>query len=264
MDELHLYARMIGFLGGVPSLVGTGIGWVLQRWPTKMTQDFASVTLGVFSALSLAAFVELFTSLRKGVEDRSRVEKLHSSGISRSVAAFNADRAPDLRDKRDMQVYFKRIAHLRSRHKVHVSCWAFLSAMLAVSIGLLLQWSSLDEPKGDSWDRYLPNACKVLYLLSVLYFVAVSAMRINLERRISRWEQRAKLAAYFQVPDTESVFDLEKRWRDQMEAGPARPEVRADPETPTRSPETPGRRSRARTARRSPLPDDSPTQNPEP
>lgn len=294
VDGIKLLTEIFAAVGMITTVAASGIAWVFGHWATKMTQEFAAAALGVFSALLVAAFVELFISLRKSAEDKSRIEKLHASALSRSIAAFNFRRTSDPYDRLNVREYFSRSASLRSRHKLHVLLWAALSAMLVVLIGLLLQWSSLDSPTGGAWNRYLPGAAKVVYVLSIIYFVTVSVMRINLERRILKWERRAKLAEYFRVPDTDQVFELEKRWKWQIRRGlneevdsgestvraapdraraqrsdpapHARPQEHIDPETraqPRDATAAPGQRSRAHTQGRLPTPGESRTQNQE-
>ncbi|MFT2015277.1 hypothetical protein ACMA1D_05430 [Streptomyces sp. 796.1] len=236
----------------------TGIAWSFKQWMTEMSQEFAAATLGVFSTLLLASFVELFTSLRKDTEDKAHVEELHHADIARSIAASAAGRTVDSGDASSIQDYADRIEFLKSRHRRHIVWWVALSTMLAVSIGLLLHWSSLKERDrgGIFWNEMFPGIIKAIYVLSIIYFVAAALMRVSLDKHISRWKRRRVLAERFGVPDTDEVFDLEKQWQEQVrrrsneEERPDTDPGRATPApTPTQPPNPTAapRRSRAST-----------------
>lgn len=184
---------------------------IFGSWPAGMSQDFVASSLSVLSALLGISFVELFTSLRKHVNDKLRVEVLHESSIARDALAFKNRRASRAKDLRSIQEYRERIASLRTSHFRHVKLWVLLLAVLVFLIFSLLQWSSAEQT-GGFWQTALPNFSKAAFIMSITYFVYATVLRHRTEKNIAEWERRHRFAKYFQISDSEYVFTLEKEW----------------------------------------------------
>ncbi|MFF1565845.1 hypothetical protein ACFVY1_20360 [Streptomyces sp. NPDC058293] len=207
-----------------------------------MSNDYASLSAGVLSALLLLLALEAVTAANRRSEDIARVQALHWNHIVEGLTAFmtgttlSSDRYRAMR--KGVAMYEYRRSQVTERSRSLLLLWAMGVLVVGVDLFALIVWAVNPKEGGES--PYLAMSVLVAIALGLATLYGAVRERIDNEKKLTAWERQHRLAEALGVIDVDEATHWLHRWERLRDEAASSVTVNPDhfPQMPSEPPRT--------------------------